>query len=312
MVLIALILAGVLLYLTLRGLDWTAFFRSFRQVELLYLIPIVLWTSLVYLTRSARWRILLKGEQPLRLLTVHWANMAGYLGNNLLPARAGEFIRSVYLSRTAGISASFILATCLVERMVDVVALVILGAVSLALLGLVSEEIGWGLVFVAVIGVAGLFPLIFLPRIGDRFIKIIYDLSALKEQQKARLAGWVAKFLVGLESLSSGGKIVPFGLWTALIWFMEAVGTSLLALAFHQSLPLFDALVLLAGLGLSSVLPSTPGSVGIYQFVAVSILVPLGFQREAALAYILAAQGITYVTVILWGGVALWQSSRQV
>jgi uncharacterized membrane protein YbhN (UPF0104 family) len=85
------------------------------------------------------------------------------------------------------------------------------------------------------------------------------------------------------------------------------VGTSLLALAFHQSLPVIEALILLAGLGLSSMLPSTPGALGIYQFVGVNILTPLGFQREAALAYILIAQATNYLVVICWGILGLWR-----
>jgi len=50
------------------------------------------------------------------------------------------------------------------------------------------------------------------------------------------------------------------------------------------------ALLLLTALGLGSALPSTPGYVGIYQFVAVTVLTPFGIGRDEALAFILVLQ----------------------
>ena len=61
------------------------------------------------------------------------------------------------------------------------------------------------------------------------------------------------------------------------------------------------ASLLLCGLGLGSALPSTPGYVGIYQFVAVTVLVPFGIPRDGALAFILVGQAVGYVVVLFLG-----------
>ena len=55
-------------------------------------------------------------------------------------------------------------------------------------------------------------------------------------------------------------------------------------------------------------LPSTPGYVGIYQFVAVSVLSPFGFSRTDAIAYILFYQAVSYLVVLTWGLIALANS----
>jgi hypothetical protein len=70
-------------------------------------------------------------------------------------------------------------------------------------------------------------------------------------------------------------------------------------------------MLLITAMGLGSALPSTPGYVGIYQFVAVTVLVPFGFTRDAALAYILVAQAISYVTVLLLGLPCLYVLKRR-
>jgi hypothetical protein len=75
----------------------------------------------------------------------------------------------------------------------------------------------------------------------------------------------------------------------------------------HQSLSWQQALLLLVALGLASAVPSTPGYVGIFQFVAVTVLVPFGFSRDQALAYILVFQGMTYTAVLLWGTLSMWR-----
>jgi hypothetical protein len=94
---------------------------------------------------------------------------------------------------------------------------------------------------------------------------------------------------------------------TILIWLTDAVGTMIGARAFGFSLSLPIAVMLLAGLGLSSAIPFTPGYVGVYQFVAVAVLVPLGFPRSGVLAYIIVAQALGYVIITVWGLLGLWQ-----
>ena len=73
-------------------------------------------------------------------------------------------------------------------------------------------------------------------------------------------------------------------------WTRSATVIGAAALGFAIPVPV--AFLLIAGIGLGSALPSTPGYVGIYQFVAVTVLTPFGFSRTDAIAYILVAQAL--------------------
>jgi hypothetical protein len=97
-----------------------------------------------------------------------------------------------------------------------------------------------------------------------------------------------------------------FALLTPVIWLADSVAFLLVGQAFGLHLALAQALVLIAALGLASAAPSTPGYVGIYQFVAVTVLAPFGFGRDDALAFILAAQAVIYLVVLVWGAIGLW------
>jgi glycosyltransferase 2 family protein len=75
--------------------------------------------------------VLLSAEKKIPIASVFWANMVGYMGNAYLPARAGEILRSAFLGRQKGLGTSFVLANALTERLLDVVALVLIGSISL-------------------------------------------------------------------------------------------------------------------------------------------------------------------------------------
>ena len=301
----SILLAAFFLYLALRGLDWQAFILTFRNADYVYLPLIFLLGSSNYWIRALRWRILLSAEKQISLPNVFWANMAGYLGNNILPARAGEFIRAAYLGKRSDISSSFVFATGLVERLVDVIALIILGSISLSMTNLLFGPMQVALQTMSIISILGLLVMILLPRFDTRLSKVIVALPWLDSSTRSKLARLLDQFLRGLEALHQIQRIVGFILLTALIWTLDALGTVFLSRILHLSISLDQAFVLLAGLGLSSAIPSTPGYVGIYQFVAVVILEPFGIPKTDALAFILFFQIVNLLALLAWGIVAL-------
>ena len=258
--------------------------------------------------RALRWRVLLITEKVIPAKNVFWANMAGYLGNNILPARAGELIRAAYVSRENNISASFSLATGLIERFIDLIALVILGSVSLALAGILSKPLQDALKVMSGIAMVGMIMLILLPYFGNRIRQIADALPIKNVAVKEKLAGLLNQFLRGVEALHRPRQTVNFILFTSLIWLMDGIGTIILARALHLDFSLTLSFLLLAGLGLSSAIPSTPGYVGVYQFVAVIVLQPFGISKADALAFIIFFQIVSLVSIAFWGGIAIWRS----
>ena len=121
----------------------------------------------------------------------------------------------------------------------------------------------------------------------------------------ARLVSIIGAVARGLRSFHDARRLTGFFLLTAAIWWLDAVGAVIGASALGLRLPLASAFLLIAGLSLGSALPSTPGYIGIYQFVAVTVLTPFGFSRSDAIAFILVAQALMYVVVGVWGGMAL-------
>jgi uncharacterized protein (TIRG00374 family) len=297
---VSIVLAAALLYYSLRGVEWARVWTTIAGAHWGYVLASGLVVCLTSTLRALRWRVLLNAEADLSVWTVFRATMAGYLGNNFLPARAGEVIRSLLISRRSKLSKTYVLTTALSERLMDVIALVL--AASIVLLG-VNPKPAWMASLsrsMAVIAGLGALTVTVVPHTGN-WIERIIGWIPMPPGLRAKLIGLAQQVLLGMRAFHDWGRFAGFVLLTVIIWSCDACSVMIggLALDLHIAFPI--ALLLLTCLGLGSALPSTPGYVGIYQFVAVSVLVPFGVTKDAALAYILISQALSYVVVVVLG-----------
>jgi uncharacterized protein (TIRG00374 family) len=306
---LSIVLAALFLYLALRGLDWTAFISALRKANY-GLIPVLfVWSSIGSWVRAVRWQTLLNAGKYIPAQNVFWANMAGYLGNNIFPARAGEFIRAAYVSKENKLSMSYSLATGFVERMIDLIALVILGSISLSIAGLFSPPIQDALGVMAGVAIVGIAALLVTLYFGGGLRRILADRLVVSTSVREKIGKVLEQFLSGVEVLRHPKRAAVFILFTCLIWLMDGVGIVILARALHLQFTLPESLLLLAALGLSSAIPSTPGYIGVYQFVAVIVLQPFGITNTSAVAFILCLQAVNLLIVAFWGGISIWRTS---
>jgi uncharacterized protein (TIRG00374 family) len=306
---IALLLAGVFLYFSLRGIDWGQVWTTLKSTRPGYvaLTLIVSMGSLVL--RAVRWRVLLRSGGPVRVSTAFWATCAGYFGNNYLPARAGELIRTMMVDAEAGLGRTFVLTTALSERTVDAITLVFIS--SLVLLTL-SVRPGWYASAArpfAIIGICGVLGIAILPKL-ERFWIYLLDRIPIPDRFRIKLKHVLEQILFGLRAFHDARRLFEFFSLTAVIWFLDAIVAIVCGRSLGLTLNLPMAYLLITGLGLGSALPSTPGYVGIYQFVAVEVLTPFGFSRAAVIAYTLLFQALQYLMTGVWGLLALLHFRR--
>ncbi len=306
MLVLTLGLAAGMLYLAVRKISWSELAATLASGNLGLLALAAGILSVSCLVRGLRWRVLLSAEKTLPPLTVFWATMSGYLGNSYLPARAGEVVRSVLIGEKGGISKTFSLATALTERIVDAVILVSVSAVGLATLPSLPPDMAQTIRGMAVIGTLGLAAVFIAPHMGGLIQNIINRLPG-PAWVREKLCGLSLRFLTGAGALQHWGRMAQFLLYSAAIWSLDTVTGVITARAFGLDLNPVQVFLLLAALGIASAVPSTPGYVGVYQLVAVTVLVPFGLSEAQAVAYIFGYQGVMYVVITLWGLIGLWK-----
>lgn len=306
---VAIALAVVLLYFSLKGIDWRRVGQILAGANILYVIVCCILCTVALFLRAFRWRILLRAEGNVSVPTAFWATAAGYFGNNFLPARAGEVVRTMMISSRAGLNKAFVLTTALSERLADGIALVTISA--LVLLTLPSPP-GWlsqAAKPFAIAGGAGLVALAVLPYL-EKMLKAVTRAVRLPKKLELSLHHLIEQVLRGIKSFHHPARLGGFLGLTGVIWFLDALTTIMGAKALSLSISFPSALLLIAGLGLGSALPSTPGYVGVWQFVAVNVLTPFGVSRTDAIAYILFYQALLYVVIGFWGILAFVRRRR--
>ena len=299
--------AAVLLYLSLRGIRWSEVWRTVSHANIRLLILAFGVSSIALMLRALRWRVLLKSRADVGIATAFWALCTGYFGNNFLPARAGEIIRSFLISARTGLSKTFVLTTALAERLADAVSLVIISSIVLLTL---RTRPGWFNVAAkpfAIVGLCGAACIAVLPPMERIWEKLLRALP-IPHTLSSRMVALLEQILVGLRSFHDMGRLARFTMLTGIIWFIDATAALVSMRALGFKMPLGLAFLLITGLGLGSALPATPGYVGIYQFVTVSVLTPFGFAKSDAIAYSFLSQAMQYVFFGFYGLLAL---SRQ-
>lgn len=235
---------------------------------------------------------------------VIWASIAGQVTNSFIPGRGGDVFRVMYLARHAGASKSFALATTLTERVMDVACLTVFGAMAMMWLESPPEWMVTGTRVVAVLAAIGVAFLFMIP-VMERPIHTTIGRLPLPQSVHQRLADVIPRFVLGLKALHQPVRASAFFSLTVLIWVSDALGSFLWAIALHLALSFQQAVLFNAVLALSQVIPTTPAGIGVYQFLAVTVLVPFGFARSQALAYVLSAQMLFYLVMAILGFIAL-------
>jgi uncharacterized protein (TIRG00374 family) len=305
-------LAGVLLFLFLRTLDFAAVGRAIRGAHVGWLAAATA-CGLFHtpLFRSWRWGLLLKKTGHPSVYDLNSATSIGFAASTLLPARAGEIVRPVALARRAGLPVAPCLASIALERLIDLVTCVFLFvvyAVGWAPQNMGGEAAGrFALLrhFALLFGAgtfAGLLVLGFLaakPERTDRFVKPL--LRPLPEKIGARIEALLLSFLDGLGALGTWRDAAVVAVSSVVLWCLIALQVWLTLLAFDLVLPYPVAFFVIAWAILGLAIP-TPGGVGGYHTaVAYSLTGFYGVSKDTAAAFALVSHALSFVPVTLVG-----------
>ena len=302
----ALAISVIFLWLALRKVNWTDFLYTVEHAQVQFLALSLLISSISIFGRSIRWRILAGAEKPLPYLSMFWATNVGYMGNNVLPARSGDVLRSFLVARKAELSFWRVLATTVTERVIDALVLILLSLVLIPMVGNLPDWLWGAMRVVGGVGIVALAILFISPFFEKQIHSIISHLPLPLSLQNA-VMGLVDQFLLGAKAFINPARAVGFFALTAVIWTVDGFGSVILARALNLPLSFPQALIYLIALGLSSAIPSSPGYVGVYQLVAVTVLPLFGITEAQALALVLTQQILTLLVTLIYGLVGLWQ-----
>lgn len=263
-------LAVGLMALFLRNADLRQVWASVTAARMDYLLLSLLLTCATFLVRAERWQYLLGPLGPTRFWVVFRTTVIGFGASAILPARAGEVIRPYLLARREGLSATAAFATILVERILDLVAVLSLMAVFLIFFdpGLEARDsaffsaIRFGGLVMAPIAIGALLVMFFMAGHPERLHEWLLKAErVLPARVAAMIANFARTFAEGFAVVRRPERLVAAMAWSMVLWATIAAGIWAVSIGFGIAMPFTGAWLMLAPLVVGVAVP-TPGGVG--------------------------------------------------
>ncbi len=304
-------LAVLLLWLFFRNLDFAAVASAIRGARFGW-IAVAVVAGLIGTPpiRSWRWGRLLKG-QPATPLQLNAATAIGFAASTLLPARAGEIVRPVALSRSAGIPFTPCLLSVALERLIDLlsaVTLFVIYAVGWAPTALTGDEAArfallresaFLLGAATIVAIALLTAFAIRPALARRISVPL--LRPLPEKLARRLDGVLTHLLEGLASLRTARDAAAVAGQSAILWLVICFQIWATLKAFDLTFPFPVTFFILTWAVIGLAIP-TPGGVGGYHAAtAYSLAGFYGVPKETAAAFALVSHAVSFVPITLLG-----------
>jgi glycosyltransferase 2 family protein len=290
----------VALVLVLGGADLARTGDLLRTADLRWVAFATLFVSLDLAFRGLRWQRLIRPIARVRYPSMLGYLLVGYLANNILPARLGELVRSHYLGDREGISRASALGTVVVERVVDLVAVVGIATVALLILsvrGVVANAVVVGaavtVLFLFVLG-AGIVAHR-LPGL-DRIRAIVERYPRVRDLARSLQDG----LSVAARPRTVGQAILISAVsWTMAILALAAVGQAL-----GVELSMGQAALIASGVALASAVPAGPSNLGTFELAAQEIGKAVGVAPASALALGILLHVLILLVTSIGGAIA--------
>ena len=280
--------------------------RKARWVLVLLAIGVGTASSLL---RAQRWRIILTPVAAIPLLDIWLISQASSLISFLIPLRTGELARTLFLKQRHKIPISASLPTVAVDRSLDLLAVLVIGAVGalsgLRVAGVMSTALALGAaLFAAFAGfvVLAIFSQARILTLANRFLP-----RSLGDPLRHRLLGILQGLLEGFTAIGRTPRALIFLI--GLSFVANLIDAAVLLILFQGLGTVVSPLVVMTGYALFAItflIPSAPGYVGSMEAFGSLIFGALGAGEIAAASTIVLYHALNTVLLGLGGGLAIW------
>ena len=322
---IGIIISVLCLYFVFRGIEWRKVLVVLGSVNYVYLaIGALIHLSTIWF-RAERWKYLLAPMKEFNFRQLVPATAIGFMANNILPARAGEFIRAYIIGKKARISGTASFATIIVERVCDMTTMLLFFVIVLMLvkfpqamdasgnISLLSSAVLKKVGILSAVFVAGLVVFLVLFKEFPQKTRAVIQkvLTPFPTSLQGKVLDLLDSFRLGLQVLKTGRHIVYLIGWSLVVWGAYALGNWFLLRAFGLKLPLIAAIFIMVLVAFSVALPSSPGYIGPFHAAIVAgvlFFLPT-YDRSSAAGIAIVFHLIAIVPVTLMGLFYLWKEN---
>ncbi|MFZ4860016.1 MAG: lysylphosphatidylglycerol synthase transmembrane domain-containing protein [Desulfuromonadaceae bacterium] len=301
--------------LLFRKIDFFQLWTALLGVDYRFIVLAVGGTFVNYLLRAVRWHYLLIPEKKIPLSSLYPATIIGYMANNLLPARLGEFVRAYVLARKEGLQMPTVFASLVIDRLFDGFTVMLILLFTLFTLklpqGMADAETalktGGVVTFILYAGI-----IIFLLLLKRQTMRTLHWTGVLlkpfPQKLSERIIRLLGSFISGIRISSKGGHISAVLISSLLIWIFCIIPVYSVLLGFGIKLPVAASMFILVLLVFAVMVPASPGYIGTYHYACFKGLSAFGIPESTAVTVALVIHAVGFFPVIMAGLYYVWKS----
>ncbi len=292
--LVPLAITALFLWLVAREVEWAQLKAALAEVSY-PLLPLVIVVYLAgFIPRAQKWRLILAALGSVPLGSCLGYSFVGCAGNAVLPARLGEVVRAFVCGRREGLAATSVLSTIVLERVLEVLSLMLLFGFTVWATGQ-GDLRSWALAGLAAILVLTGF-IFLLQRHGEWLLKLVGVLPWPGVRQ--RVTGLARLFLEGLAVVREPGRLLAVLALGLVVYLVEGTSYWLLARAMSLEVSYLQVLFVLCFIFVGMLIPAAVGNIGPLQYFCVLGFGFFGVAGSTALVYSVFLNVILYVPAL--------------
>ena len=307
---VILALAAGLIAVFLRNADFSNVWSAVKAARSDYLLLSLLLTVVTFVIRAERWQYLLGPLGPTRFGVVLRTTVIGFAASAVLPARAGEVIRPYLLARREGLSVTAAFATIIVERILDLAAVLLLLAAFLiwfdpgleARDSVLFQAIRYGGLVMAPVAIGALVVMFFMAGHPERLHAWLLKAEAILPARLAALIARLARSSAeGFAVVRRPERLVAALAWSLVLWIVIGTGLWAVSVAFGVAMPFTGAWLMLAPLVVGVAVPTPGGVGGFHEAYRLGATAFFGADNDVAVGAAIVLHAISVGPVIVAG-----------
>jgi uncharacterized protein (TIRG00374 family) len=300
-VIAGLALSALLVYLSIRGIDFQGVADGFRTIRYGYVLPAVAMIFLMQVLRSYRWGLILSPIAKIDQLSLFSVTSVGFLAIIAIPARLGELARPYLITKKSCLKMSSALGTIVVERVLDVLTVLIISAFVVFFTPLPTWLVRSSiLLLLATLALLSFMILIIAKR--EATLRVLGPLiGKLPARYAEGLNRLICHFLEGFQIMVDPALLFSVTGLSIFIWLMDVFAIYLLFLAFGFQLPVAAAFVLMIILMIGIAIPTAPGFIGNWHYFSILGLSLFNIPKTDALTFAIIYHFLSIGILIVLG-----------
>ena len=286
--------------------EWGNVAAAFARVHYGYVVPIALIAVYSIVVRCQRWQLLLRPVGTIPMMPLLSATAIGFLCNMVLPLRVGEVVRPVLLARRTGVPVSSVLASVLLERLLDMLTILVFLGLVMTLVPVSDTIRQSGIVFLG-LAILAVSAVVGLQRQHPLAVGLMrWGLARMPANVRERGEAALQSFIEGLQGIGEGPVLIRILAYSVFLWIVIASVFGIGFWACDLPVPTVTGALALVTIVAGAVsAPSAPGFIGTFQAGCILALGLFGISRADAVPYAFVVWGAQWLTQIVLGVVFL-------